>query len=67
VETFLTALGIVIIAGIALPFIGVGIRILIAGLFDSEYGWTDVICGLALIVASSLVGGALFLLLIERP
>jgi hypothetical protein len=66
-NTFLTALAIVMIAGIALPLIGVGIRILIAGLFDEEYSWMDAIFGLTLIVTNSLAGGVLFLLLIKKP
>ena len=66
-NTFLTALTIVMIAGIALPLIGVGIRILIAGLFDEEYSWMDAIFGLTLIVTNSLAGGILFLLLIKKP
>ena len=66
-NTFLTALTIVIIAGITLPLIGVGIRILIAGLFDEEYSWMDAIFGLTLIVTNSLAGGILFLLLIKKP
>jgi len=66
-NTFLTALTIIMIAGIVLPLIGVGIRILIAGLFDEEYSWMDAIFGLTLIVTNSLAGGILFLLLIKKP
>jgi hypothetical protein len=64
-DAFSTALAIAIMAWIALPLAYVGVRTLIDALSGKD-GWIDVICGLALIVVSSLASGVLLLLLSKR-
>jgi len=62
-DAFLTALEIVVLTAMALPLAYIGVRILIAGLFDNEYDWIDAIFGLTLTAVSSLGGGVLLMLL----